>query len=164
MLGRDAAALAGRLAAGDPAFDWQPLATFMAAASAPDETREAAATHEARAFAVSEEQEEEEARAAAAPPAVRSQDGAPGSSTARPIELHEGEEDATPGGTAPLPFVRVKCQLDLSWLSNSCVQRALIDAFVCLRDSLVCYLCVSSVNLTCLGCSVFGPGWRRTRS
>ena len=103
MLGRDAAALAGRLAAGDPAFDWQPLATFMAAASAPDETREAAATHEARAFAVSEEQEEEEARAAAAPPAVRSQDGAPGSSTAAPIELHDGEEDATPGGTAPLP-------------------------------------------------------------
>ena len=102
MLGRDAAALAGRLAAGDPAFDWQPLATFMAAASAPDETTEAAATNEARAFAVPE-QEEEEARAAAAPPALRSQDEAPGSSAAAPIVFDDDEEDATPGGTAPLP-------------------------------------------------------------
>ena len=95
MLGRDAAALAGRLAAGDPAFDWQPLATFMAAASAPDETTEAAATNEARAFAVPEQ--EEEARAAAAPPALRSQDEAPGSSAAAPIVFDDDEEDATPG-------------------------------------------------------------------
>ena len=102
MLGRDAAAIAGRLSAVEPAFNWAPLANFMAA-SAPDE-REAAATNEpARAFAVPEEQEaEEEARAAAAPAAVRRQDEALGSSGAAPIEL-DGEEDAPPGGTAPLP-------------------------------------------------------------
>ena len=102
MLGRDAAAIAGRLSAVEPAFNWAPLANFMAA-SAPDE-REAAATNEpARAFAVPEEQEaEEEARAAAAPAAVRRQDEALGSSGAAPIEL-DGEEDAAPGGTAPLP-------------------------------------------------------------
>lgn len=119
MLGRDAAALAGRLAAGDPAFDWQPLATFMAAASAPDETTEAAATNEARAFAVPEEQEEEEARAAAAPPALRSQDEAPGSSAAAPIVFDDDEEDATPGGTAPLPPAQAVAEGQLVQPSSS---------------------------------------------